>query len=203
MAYSDYGGYAYRNGARVIERSDFTLTPDGKGFESAGCWPGFTAIMNGMNQEEVEKIASMPNGHAVIGDGPIFVCLYKQSCLSFYNGFEKIEKTTLLKQGEYCIKLEYGQEPWQYIDTDEAVHREQPYIFEIDGCKITVYWLETDNYYQYVEMIQPDGVIWHAFSGYGVGAGFEDCGYGYNTNEQEKQLFALFKRHELLEQGSD
>ena len=51
MAYSDYGGYAYRNGERVRERSDYTITPDGgDGYrENTGtiaiskfplaCWP--------------------------------------------------------------------------------------------------------------------------------------------------------------------
>lgn len=196
MAYSDYGGYAYRNGARVIERSDFTLTPDGKGFESAGMWPGFTAIINGLSREESLKITSMPNGHAVIGDGPIFVCLYKQSSISFYRVFEQIEKTSILKSGRYCVELEGGQEIRRWIDTDG---HDDPYIFEIEGHKITVYWLETDNYYQYVEMMQPDGVVWHAFSGYGVGAGLEGCGYGFSTHEQEERLFSLFKRPELLE----
>ncbi len=29
MAYSDYGGFGYRNGEKVIERSDAVLTPEG------------------------------------------------------------------------------------------------------------------------------------------------------------------------------
>jgi hypothetical protein len=32
MAYSDYGGYAYRNGKRVENRSDCTITPEGDTF---------------------------------------------------------------------------------------------------------------------------------------------------------------------------
>jgi hypothetical protein len=36
MAYSDYGGYAYRNGKRVTERSDATITPDGDAYGTPG-----------------------------------------------------------------------------------------------------------------------------------------------------------------------
>ena len=66
MAYSDYGGYVYRNGERVEERSDWTFTPDG-GFESSGSYPGFTAIIKGMNEEEARKLRNYPSGHAVLG----------------------------------------------------------------------------------------------------------------------------------------
>ena len=34
MAYSDYGGYAYRNGKRVEARSDATISPEGDVFGS-------------------------------------------------------------------------------------------------------------------------------------------------------------------------
>lgn len=37
-------------------------------------------------------------------------------------------------------------------------------------------------------MTQPDGVVWTGFSGYGVGAGLEDAGYGYSTEEREDKL---------------
>ena len=35
---------------------------------------------------------------------------------------------------------------------------------------------------------------WHAFSGYGVGAGLEDAGYGFSTQGCEDRLWELFER---------
>jgi hypothetical protein len=34
--------------------------------------------------------------------------------------------------------------------------------------------------------------VWHGWSGYGVGAGLEDCGYGYSTEDREDVLRALW-----------
>lgn len=35
--------------------------------------------------------------------------------------------------------------------------------------------------------------FWHGWSGYGVGAGLEDAGYGYSTDEREERLWELFE----------
>jgi hypothetical protein len=64
MAYSDYGGYAYRNGKRVEDRSDATISPDGDVFGSPGIWPGFAAYAAG-GKDEYEKRREWPSGHAV------------------------------------------------------------------------------------------------------------------------------------------
>ncbi len=74
MAYSDYGGYAFRNGERVEDRSDFVLTPDG-GFGTPGSYPGFAMIAAGINPK---PLLDNPMSHACLGDGPLFVGLYKQ-----------------------------------------------------------------------------------------------------------------------------
>lgn len=72
MAYSDYGGYAYRNGKRVEARSDATISPEGDVFGSPGMWPGFAAYAAG-GMDGYEKRRDWPSGHAVLGDGPIYV----------------------------------------------------------------------------------------------------------------------------------
>ena len=48
MAYSDYGGYAYRNGERVDDRSDATITPDGDTYGTPGSYPGFALLAAGV-----------------------------------------------------------------------------------------------------------------------------------------------------------
>jgi hypothetical protein len=174
MSYSDYGGYAYRNGERVEDRSDFTLLPGGGSFGTPGAYPGFAAIAGGASQEDVEKIVSAPHHHAVLGDGPIFVGLHKQSSVLVYRetpeGFESVEI------------------PDEWEDIDDESRRE----WTVDGVKIEAVRTQEDNYYQYVRVTQPNGVVWHGWSGYGVGAGLEDCGYGFSTDDRESKLWDLW-----------
>lgn len=194
MAYSDYGGYAYRNREHLIQRSDFTLTPDG-GFGVPGMYPGFAAIACGKSKEEVEKLRDYPNGHAVLGDGPIFVCLYKQSTLRLYRGFEEVDTGDIVTTpGAKVEEHDWLGRKRRWVDDDPFKASEEPCVLEIDGHKITVYWRVEDNHYQYVQLEQPDGTVWHGWSGYGVGAGLEDCGYGYSTDDREAELWTLFPR---------
>ena len=62
MAYGDYGGYAYLNGIHITERSDTSIKID--------------------STTEID-------GHVVLGDGPIYVVLYKQYAI-IYNGGERL-----------------------------------------------------------------------------------------------------------------
>ena len=195
MAYSDYGGYAYRNGVRVEDRSDCTITPEGDTYGTPGAYPGFALLAAGVDAEEVRKRLEWPKGHAVLGDGPLYVALHKQSTLSIYRGPERLDVLALLKD----MPAE-AVEAW--TDTDGKVHHwlntdhfkatEECCVFEVDGCRIEAFFREEDNHYQYVRLTQPDGTVWTGFSGYGVGAGFEDAGYGYSTEERESMLFDLF-----------
>ena len=77
------------------------------------------------------------------------------------------------------------------IDADE-VRR----MVELDGCKVELIYTQEDNYYVYARLTQPDGNVWHGLSGYGVGAGLEDAGYGYSTSEREIMLWELFGHRE-------
>lgn len=191
MAYSDYGGYAYRNGVRVESRSDCTITPEGDTFGTPGMWPGFAMALAGMDAEEITKRREWPNGHAVLGDGPIFVTLYKQSSTGLYRGPIPIELIDLpgVVVEEWTDK-EGVLHCW--VDTDHYKNSGEPLRAEVDGWTLTVYYEITDNHYQYAELRQPDGIVWHGWSGYGVGAGLEDAGYGFSTDDCEARLWELF-----------
>ena len=63
MAYSDYGGYAYLNGIHITERSDTSIKID--------------------STTEID-------GHVVLGDGPIYIVLYKQYAI-IYRGGERLK----------------------------------------------------------------------------------------------------------------
>jgi hypothetical protein len=171
MAYSDYGGYAYRNGARVVERSDATITPEGDTFGTPGVYPGFGMIAEGVDHDDVMKRIQWPSGHALIGDGPLYLVLRKTH-VSAYRGHERLDLD---------LDREYD---------DESVELRKS--AEIDGVKIEVVYTIEDNYYVYARLTQPDGTLWHGWSGYGVGAGLEDADYGYSTPDREDRLLKLF-----------
>lgn len=176
MAYSDYGGYAYRNGARVKERSDAVLSPDGIK-STPGQWPGWT----------------LPEGrcgssyHVLLGDGPIFVSLYKQSSLGIHRLGEEIDPLTVAT-GDTGMRTWDAGEGKKYLDTETFVESGEPATFEVDGFRLTVRFVHCDNHYILARLEQPDGTVWHGWSGYGVGAGLEDCGYGYDSDSVERLM---------------
>lgn len=185
MAYSDYGGYAYRNGVRVVERSDCTINPDGDTFGTPGMWPGFVTL--GSTPEHRDEQLSWPSGHAVLGDGPIYLVLYKQTATMLYRGPIRLN---LEEHVENPVFASYGERT--FLDTDHYKDTGKPLLASVDGCKISIIYEETDNHYQYAELIQPDGTIWTGWSGYGVGAGLEEADYGYSTQACEDRIFELF-----------
>jgi len=171
MAYSDYGGYAYRNGERVESRSDCTITPKGDTFGTPGSWPGFVMMAAGVLHDEIEKRIEWPNGHAVLGDGPVYLVLYKTSA-SLY-------------RGPQILDLPIG------VGSDYEGRKIRRAV-EVEGCHVEVIYTNEDNFYVYARLTQSDGNVWHGWSGYGVGAGLEDCGYGYSTSEREETLWSMF-----------
>lgn len=171
MAYSDYGGYAYRNGQRVIERSDATITPEGDTYGTPGSYPGFALIANGVSPDEVAKRVEWPSGHAVLGDGPIYVVLRKQWA-TVYRGQKKLD---------FEIDRQEFQEPV-----------EERYTVTVDGYTIDIVLTYEDNFYVYARLTQPDGNVWHGWSGYGVGAGLEDAGYGFSTDDRENKISEIW-----------
>lgn len=183
MAYSDYGGYAYRNGLRVVERSDAVLSPEGVK-ATPGQWPGWT-IPEGRNGGSY---------HALLGDGPIFVGLYKQSTVTVFRLGEELDVADLLQDPEEgsISSYEHDSKKVRYINTDHYIAKGEPYMLLVDGWRIEVQPTIEDNHYVYARVTQPDGVVWHGFSGYGVGSGLEDAEYGFSTAEREITLFAQF-----------
>lgn len=182
MAYSDYGGYAYRNGVRVEGRSDAVLSPEGIQ-STPGQWPGWT----------LEAGRNGGSYHVLLGDGPIFVSLYKQSSLGIHRLGEELPEVDFLepKNPDAISAYDHEGTTVRYLNTDHFMALGEAAVFEVDGHKLEVYWEVSDNHYQYAKLTQPDGTVWTGFSGYGVGAGLEDAGYGYSTDDQEDRLQEL------------
>jgi hypothetical protein len=195
MAYSDYGGYAYRNGVRIEDRSDCTITPEGDTFGTPGSYPGFAMIEAGVELAEVKERIQWPSGHAVIGDGPIYVVLYKQSTTQLFRGPTEIDLLNAAIDPEVS-EYTYDGKVRRYINVDHYKSTREPLVAEADGYRLTVYYEISDNHYQYAKLEQPDGTVWHGWSGYGVGAGLEDAGYGYSTHDCDDRLWELFTKPE-------
>lgn len=181
MSYSDYGGYAYKNGERVEDRSDAVLSPAGVK-STPGQWPGWI----------LEEGRYGRNFHALLGDGPIFVGLYKQSDVSLHRLGEEINIASLIKDQYPTEAIKTYDKEKYYVNYEYFIDIDSICRIEIEGHLIEIYWTYEDNFYLYVRLIQPDGTVWLGFSGYGVGAGLENCGYGFSTKEREQELFSIF-----------
>lgn len=185
MAYSDYGGYAYRDGVRVVERSDCLITPDGDTYATPGMWPGFVGMFGG---KPSTAVANSPKGHAVLGDGPIRLLLYKQSAISVYQGAKALSILDLCPSVAVDSWTDKDGLTSYWVDVDHYRDNGIPLVIEAEGVQITVWFTYEDNYYMYARLVQPDGHVWHGWSGYGVGAGLESGSHGYSTLERESQL---------------
>lgn len=182
MAYSDYGGYAYRNGERVVERSDVALSEAGLA-ATPGMWPGWS----------IEAGRAGGSHHVLLGDGPLYLSLRKQSTVRLYRLHEEQDLLSLVAE-PWIQVYDHDPDKTRYINSDHGIASGEAMVAEFDGHRLTVYFTHEDNHYVYAQLEQPDGVVWNGFSGYGVGAGLEDAGYGFSTDDRESMLWELFQK---------
>lgn len=186
MSYSDYGGYAYKNGELRLDHCDVCLYQESNPDPSQH-YPMFFG-----------KEREFPNAHVSLGDMEMRVMLYKQSWFEIWFDGKELNKFDLLseqsKQEVPDYKTDYTSDSGEPYFSDEAFKdSKKPAIFEYKGFKLEMLWEITDNHYQYARLTQPDGSIWTGFSGYGVGAGLEDSDvHGFNTGLNVERLKKLF-----------
>ena len=181
MAYSDYGGYAYRDGRHIPERSDAVITAEGIK-STCGMWPGWT----------IPESREGGSYHALLGDGEILVGLYKQSSLSLFLNGEDFPILGVIK-AKYpeSIKAYDGKEYW---DSDYFRDNELTMAVDVGPHKLEAFFEYSDNYYLFVRLTQEDGAVWTGWSGYGVGAGLEDAGYGFSTDSVAQNAVSHWER---------
>lgn len=185
MAYSDYGGYSYRNGVLMRDWCD-TIIGHEQSSDPTKHWPMFFG----------RDRADAPAVHVSLGDQEVRVGLYKQSMLYLYENGRRLDPLMVLDDTskaavpEYEEQYDKGEPPYLCISAfrDTRV----PALFHIRDYRIECYWEVTDNFYQYCRLTQPDGTIWTGFSGYGVGSGLETAGYGFSTEDHVARLRELF-----------
>lgn len=178
MAYSDYGGHVERSGIRVRERSDAAPTPDGL-VSTPGSYPGWSFPV----------VVRTPSYHALLGDGPVFVGLLKQTTFVVMRGPEEIDPNTILTGREDLPEGVLHDDGW--IDSDPLLEKGRPLRMEVDGHRIEIFWTREDNFYVYARLTQPDGTVWTGWSGYGVGAGHEDVDHHDVARRRDAKLWEL------------
>jgi hypothetical protein len=137
--YTDYGGYAYRNGFTMIDRSDCLVRKGALVGSTPGFWPG----------HRWKDIKPEEAWHVVLGEGPLFLGLYKGSGLVFFNGDH------LSPIGDLY---------------DYQVHR-----YEIAGQRVIAKIEQHEGRnFLLAKMIMTNNIIWSGYSGPEVGAGIKD-----------------------------
>lgn len=173
MAYGDYGGYAYRQGERVTARSDVSFKDIGVDGDGG------------------------PRGlhHVLIGDGPIYLSLIKQTYVSLYRNGSILP---IVPRVGPEWKADYSNAEHVWLDYEYGIENTVPVEFEIDGHFVTIWFERSHNYFTFIQLEQPDGIVWNGFSGYGVGAGFEEDDEGNEPTEAslrcEERLWTYFNR---------
>ena len=188
MAYSDYGGRVYRNGVEINDRCDVEISAEGL-CSTPGSWPGWLLAVSGRSIEDLGGC-----WHAVLGSGPTFLALYKQSTFHIFDGFERELsneeiKDAVQKESPAFFTTYEGN---LYVDDDKYRTEDQALRLLIAGTEISLRWTEEDNFYVYAHMKEADGTVWAGWSGYGVGCGLEDGSYGFSSTERDRMLEDLF-----------
>ena len=183
MAYSDYGGYAFKNGERIEERSDVFISDEGLK-STPGQWPGWMHrdARNGSNY------------HVVLGS-EVLLCLYKCTNTSV------IDRNSS-DLGQILIE-KYPEAYWEskeskkkYFDVEEVLGE----VLEvtIDGVKIELLYEDTFNYVQYARVTEKNGDVWTGFSSYGVGAGLEESEDHYMESSKSITKQCITRLNELF-----
>ncbi len=155
-----------------------------------------------LNGKKTHNQVRVPWGDAVLGNGPVYFSLYKQTNINLYKDKEEINILDHIKNKLDGYIHEYKDRDGSIKQVlNDDVYRDSftPLEIEYEGRKITVWFTSEDNFYVYARLIEPNGDVWTAFSGYGVGDAFLLNQYEYDTAKRIDNLFRLFpiKGHEV------
>lgn len=176
VGYGNYGGRAWSYGRRD-DRCDAVLA-DGGITSSPGIYPGFVL-------PEAQRGRKF---HVLLGEGEVMVGLYGQSSVTILH---KGEEVPLLR----CVKERIDGDAYgdgeDDFDSDAWREAERLAEFEVAGCRIHVRWVREDNYVMYVRLEQADGAVWTGWSGFEIGAGFDDTA-GARSDRHDETMERIF-----------
>src|SRR5262245_52742376 len=164
MAYSDYGAFVYENGKRSRDREDVAVFDD----QEKDVPTGYRIFANIVRNREKYGPEDRPpwwehSHHAVLGDGPIRLCGYKQAAELWAvddNGTVARVDLRPFRQGpEPAHEWE-----WAYGGFEG----------EFQGTRFTISPLDEGDATFDMVFAEADGSVWKATCGYGYGAGLSD-----------------------------
>jgi len=171
MAYSGYGGRAYRNGVFVATASDVLLTPDMDGHRTQGGLPS-AALATAVDDDPTTAVY----GHVVIGDGPVFVTMLKNMLnvhLLADGAFHDIDLRLIGKDLADGVMLDLNDGTCM-IEAKALADSDRTLRFEIDGHVVEYRVIAHPRLVHHARITHPDGTAWTGFCGMEIGIGHDD-----------------------------
>jgi len=152
MAYGNWGAFVYQNEARRTDKEDVGVFDT----DESTCPSGARIFVNILKNQEKFPDGKEPwymhSHHAVLGDGDVRLC-----------GYKNWAELWVCKRGE-PERIE--------IDDDEDSCGSGE--IDIDGNVWKYEYRMYDTTYVDLELIEPDGSVWKSKCGYAYGAGHMD-----------------------------
>lgn len=152
MAYSNWGAFVYKNGERRRNKEDVGVFDTDEGDLPSGSRIFANILKN--NATSRETPAWKHSRHAVLGDGPVRLCGYKNYPELWIIKNDIVESVALPDFEVYENDEKSGD-----IDLDDKTYK---WSFD-----------QGDNTID-LRLEESDGTIWTSKCGYGIGAGFEE-----------------------------
>lgn len=155
MAYSNWGAWVHKNDVRRTDREDVGVFDDDEKDAPTGARIFMNIIKNREKYPEGGEPWHEHSHHAVLGDGPVRLCGYKNSA----------ELWSMADDGK-VVNVDLEQFKKAKDDYDAI------YEGEFEGCKF--YAAQYDGNMIRLSLTEADGSQWEATCGYEFGAGWDD-----------------------------
>lgn len=135
----------------------------------------------------------------MLGDGPVYIALYKVHSVQIVKDNQEIDLAQLMLDCGHTVKCAKDEETGKleyWVDPDEFIKWDSPCDLKFENYKIEIRWIEKRrNNFLYVQLEQPNGDVWHGWTGMCVGAGFDEPQELEDTKRCEKELCKLWPNY--------
>lgn len=157
MAYSDWGAFVYQDGVRREDREDVAVFDDqDKAYPSgARIFMNLSRNLKRFGREGTATPWYEHSHHAVLGDGAVRLCGYKQGPELWRATDEGAER---IDMSPYALHVDQDGNPLAWSGT-------------LDGYTFTATPVEEEHLRLMLLLFEPDGSRWSGHCGYLYGAG--------------------------------
>ena len=160
MTYSNWGAKVFRNGKRMKNREDVGVYDEDEANLPSGMriWANLIKL----RQKKEEEVEWKRSHHAVLGDGEVCLCAYKNypKLWVWEDGKSEPERVEMLTDEEW--KKVFSMDYFEKSGSVKVNGKRWAWRFHIYGNMADLY------------LSEPSGVKWQATAGFEYGAGFED-----------------------------